>query len=150
MIFVTVGTASFDALIMEMDRLVAEGVIREEVVAQIGRGQYIPQHIRHFRFIRSLNKAYEVADMIVSAGGAGTMMECVRRGLRLVVVENSGLMEAHQSQLIGELARRGHLVWCRSLANLSQSIEEARRRSFVPFKSDPPTRMIEMICSLLQ
>ncbi len=79
MIFVTVGTASFDALIMEMDRLVAEGVIREEVVAQIGRGQYIPQHIRHFRFIRSLNKAYEVADMIVSAGGAGTMMECVRQ-----------------------------------------------------------------------
>ncbi len=150
MIFVTVGTGHFDGLIMEMDRLIEAGLIREDVVAQIGRGLYIPRNMRYFRFIRSLNKAYEMADVIVSAGGAGTMMECVRRGLRLVVVENSSLMEAHQAQLISELAGRGHLVWCRTLADLYQSIQVARSRSFTPFRSEPPTKMIEMIRNLLR
>jgi len=148
-IFVTVGTAHYDPLIKEMDRLVGEGVVKDTVVAQIGRGSYIPQHLRYFRFMRSLDPAYERAEVIVSTGGAGTTMECVRKGLRLVVVENASLMEGHQAQLIGEMSRRGHLIWCRNLSNLSDCIREARKRVFSPFVGDKP-RMHLMILDLLR
>ncbi len=149
MIFITVGTSSFDSLVMEIDRLVGEGIIKDKVVAQIGKGSFEPKHIRYFRFIRSLSKAYDIADIIISAGGAGTTIECVKRGLRLVVVENEALMEGHQAQLIGEMARRGHLIWCPRSSALASCIEDARARSFQPFVSDPP-RAHELIRNLLK
>ncbi|MFX1369713.1 MAG: glycosyltransferase, partial [Promethearchaeota archaeon] len=109
---------------------------------------YEPKNIRHFRFIRSLIKAYDAANIIVSAGGAGTTIECVKRGLRLVVVENETLMEGHQAQLIGEMAKRGHLIWCPNSSELASCIEEARVKSFPPFVSDTP-RAHELIRELL-
>ncbi|MBS3795660.1 MAG: hypothetical protein KGY80_12220 [Candidatus Thorarchaeota archaeon] len=139
MIFVTVGTAHFDPLITAMDKYVQEERIDDCVIAQIGRGRYEPSSFRYFRFISSLEPAYKAADVIVSTGGAGTTMECVQKGLKLVVVENTTLMEGHQSQLIGEMARRGHLLWCKDLENLPVRIKEAKETSFERFVSDEPT-----------
>ncbi|MFQ5833389.1 MAG: glycosyltransferase [Candidatus Thorarchaeota archaeon] len=148
MILLTVGTAHFDPLIVEFDRLVRDGVIRDKVLAQIGCGSYIPQHFRYFRFIKSMSKLYEKAEVIVSTGGAATTLECVKMGRRLVTVENPTLMEGHQAQLIGEMEKRGHLVWCRDLAKLPQCISEARGRTFTPFVSDAP-RAHKLILKLL-
>ena len=148
MIFVTVGTAHFDPLIRKVDELVKDGIIKERVVGQIGRGQYIPKNFRYFRFIRSLKSAYENSEIIISTGGAGTTMECVTQGYKLVVVENKTLMEGHQAQLLEEMSRRGHLVWCKDIDDLPNSIEEARRRDFPKFKTDE-SRIPQMIDELL-
>ncbi|MHA2025968.1 MAG: PssE/Cps14G family polysaccharide biosynthesis glycosyltransferase [Candidatus Thorarchaeota archaeon] len=137
MIFVTVGTAHFDPLIEKMDQLVESGKIGESIVAQIGRGSYTPRNFRFFRFMRSLKPAYDKANVIISTGGAGTIIECVKRGLRLVVVENTTLMEGHQAQLIGEMSRRGYLIWCKDLDTLNVSIKEAMSRDFEPFIPEP-------------
>ncbi|MGD9396841.1 MAG: PssE/Cps14G family polysaccharide biosynthesis glycosyltransferase [Candidatus Thorarchaeota archaeon] len=136
MIFVTVGTAHFDPLIQRMDELVKDGELKEPVIGQIGRGTYVPRHFRYFRFLKSLNTAYDKASIIVSTGGAGTTMECVTRGLKLVVVENTTLMEGHQAQLIREMANRGHLIWCKDLRELGQSIEAARTKAFARYAKD--------------
>ena len=136
MIFVTVGTAHFDPLIQKMDELVRDGEFREQVVGQIGRGMYIPKHFRYFRFLKRLDDAYNKASIIVSTGGAGTTMECVTRGRKLVVVENTTLMEGHQAQLIREMAKRGHLIWCKDWDKLAESIEEARMKTFTNFVTD--------------
>ncbi len=148
MILLTVGTAHFDPLIRKVDSLVRSGVISDTVVAQIGRGSYEPASFRYFRFMRSMEKAFDKADVIVSTGGAGTTLECVTKGRRLVVVENTSLMEGHQAQLIGEMERRGHLVWCRSLERLPDCISKARNMEFTPFVSDPPVAH-ELILQLL-
>jgi beta-1,4-N-acetylglucosaminyltransferase len=138
----------FDPLVKVIDQLVGEGVIKERVVAQIGRGQYEPTNMQYFRFIKSLNKAYDAADIVVSTGGAGTTIECVSRGKKLVVVENTTLMEGHQAQLIGEMAKRGHLIWCRDPDSLEDCIEQARNRIFTPFASDKP-KAHKLILSLI-
>lgn len=149
MIFLTVGTAHFDPLVRVIDNLVGSGEIKDKVVAQIGRGTYEPKHMRFFRFIKSLSKAYDAADIIVSTGGAGTTFECVTRGLRLVVVENTTLMEGHQAQLIGEMARRGHIVWCKDPKTILSCIEEARSKTFSPFVTDKP-RVHKLILNLIE
>ncbi|MHA1576987.1 MAG: PssE/Cps14G family polysaccharide biosynthesis glycosyltransferase [Candidatus Thorarchaeota archaeon] len=136
MIFVTVGTAHFDPLIKKMDDLAKTGELKEPIVGQIGRGMYIPNHFRYFRFLKGLNSAYNKASVIVSTGGAGTTMECVTRGLKLVVVENTTLMEGHQAQLLRAMEKRGHLVWCRDLNEIVSSIEEAREKTFTKFVTD--------------
>ena len=63
-------------------------------------------------------------------------MECVTRGLKLVVVENTTLMEGHQAQLLQAMEKRGHLVWCRNLNEIVSSIEEAREKTFTKFVTD--------------
>ncbi len=136
MIFVTVGTAHFDPLIRKMDELVQSGDINEKVVGQIGRGKYTPLHFRYFRFLRQLDDAYKKAAVIVSTGGAGTTMECVTRGFKLVVVENTTLMEGHQAQLIREMANRGHLIWCKDMNQILSCIEEARGKTFAKYATD--------------
>ncbi len=136
MIFVTVGTANYDPLIQKMDELVQRGELKEHVIGQIGRGVYVPKHFKYFRFLKNLDVPYRKASLIVSTGGAGTTMECVTRGLKLVVVENTTLMEGHQAQLIREMEKRGHLIWCKSLENLLTCIEEAREKSFIKFVTD--------------
>lgn len=136
MIFVTVGTAHFDPLIEKMDELAKTGELKEPIVGQIGRGMYIPEHFRYFRFLKGLNSAYNKASVIVSTGGAGTTIECVTRGLNLVVVENTTLMEGHQAQLLQEMEIRDHLIWCKDLDNLASSIEEARNKTFTKFTTD--------------
>ncbi|MFX1483467.1 MAG: PssE/Cps14G family polysaccharide biosynthesis glycosyltransferase [Promethearchaeota archaeon] len=136
MIFVTVGTAHFDPLIEKIDELVKNGELKEQVIGQIGRGMYIPKHFRYFRFMKNLDTAYSKASIIVSTGGAGTTMECVTQGRKLVVVENTTLMEGHQAQLIREMANRGHLVWCKNLNQILSAIEEARERNFTKYVTD--------------
>lgn len=149
MIFITVGTAHFDPLIKKIDELVKNGEIKEPVVGQIGRGTYIPKYFRYFRFLKNLNEAYSKASVIVSTGGAGTTMECVTRGLKLVVVENTTLMEGHQAQLIREMERRGHLLWCKDLDKIGSAIEEARSTTFSKFVTDS-NLAVEYIRKLLE
>jgi beta-1,4-N-acetylglucosaminyltransferase len=144
-----VGTAHFDPLIEKIDQLVESGEVKESVVAQIGRGSYIPKNFKSFRFMRSLKQAYEKAHVIISTGGAGTIIECAKQGLRLVVVENTTLMEHHQAQLIREMSRRGHLVWCKELTDLSSCINEALSRDFEPFIPEPAL-VPDMIRKLLE
>jgi UDP-N-acetylglucosamine transferase subunit ALG13 len=148
-IFVTVGTAHFDPLIAAMDKLVESGVIKESVVAQIGRGSYLPKNFKYFRFMRTLKPAYDKAHVVISTGGAGIIMECVRRGIRLVAVENTSLMEGHQSEIIGEMSRHGHLIWCKNLEELPQSINEALSRDFMPYTTEP-VLIPDMIRKMLQ
>jgi beta-1,4-N-acetylglucosaminyltransferase len=95
-----------------------------------------------------LNKAYEYANLVISTGGAGTTLECTRKGLPLIVVENKSLMEGHQAQLISEMERRGHLIWCKHLDNLIDCIKEAKRKQFPSFKPDEPLAH-KLILSLL-
>ena len=47
------------------------------------------------------------ADVVVSHAGAGSVLDALRWGKRLVVVENTALMGGHQRELIEELGESG-------------------------------------------
>ena len=52
MIFVTTGSQKFqfNRLLQKIDLLIEEGMIREEVFAQIGVSDYQPKHYEYCRF----------------------------------------------------------------------------------------------------
>jgi beta-1,4-N-acetylglucosaminyltransferase len=141
MIFVTVGTTDFDALVIAADRLVA--TTDEPVVIQIGHGEVEPQHARWLRFAPSLDPFYEQADVVVTHGGLGTVTEVLRRGLRMVGVSNPDRFDRHQDQILQALEQAGHLIWCRDLADLPAAIQRARQAQFVPYQ--PPTSHIHRV-----
>jgi UDP-N-acetylglucosamine transferase subunit ALG13 len=138
MIFVTVGTTDFDALVEAMDGLAPR--LGEDVVAQIGRGQYEPRNIRWFRTAPSLEPYYRDADAVVSHGGLGTVIEVSGMGKPLLALSNPDRYDRHQDDLLGYMERQGHLLWCRDLSHLEADLRRIRAMTFRPYEV-PPTRI---------
>jgi|YNPNPStandDraft_1061719.scaffolds.fasta_scaffold138122_2 UDP-N-acetylglucosamine transferase subunit ALG13 len=147
MVFVTVGTTEFDALVQAMDAWAADH--GERVVVQIGHGTYVPRHAEHFRFAPTLIPYYNEADLVVAHGGLGTTMEVLHLGKPLVSVSNPDRYDRHQEDLLEALEAAGHLLWCRDLQRLPEAIAEARGRAFTPY-TPPPCRIHEVIAAYLR
>lgn len=126
-IFVTVGSGWFDELISTADKLPFD------VRMQIGSGKFIPRNHQWFRFAKDLKPHYLWADLVVSHGGAGTLFEVLRLGKKVVAVPNPHYTDNHQVQILEELSRRGHVVYCRSFAELHLAIARAMRAHNVPY-----------------
>jgi UDP-N-acetylglucosamine transferase subunit ALG13 len=135
LIFVTVGTSlPHDELVEMMDRLVGEGKIKDRVVVQRGAGRYTPKNIEHFRFSQSLTDYYNAANIVISNCGAGTIMENVTKGRKLIVIQNPDVTGGHEWELVTKMEKGNHLIWCRDINQLLDSIEKARTAQFKQFR----------------
>jgi beta-1,4-N-acetylglucosaminyltransferase len=146
MIFVTVGTTDFDALVSAADQLAAS--IDEEVVIQIGQGKVEPSFAHWFRLAPSLEEYYRSAGLIITHGGLGTVTEVVRLGVPVVGVSNPDRYDQHQDQILQKLEEAGHLVWCRTLVDLPEAVMQARQTTFAPYQP-PESRIHEVIQDFL-
>ena len=142
MLFVTVGTTDFDGLIQTMDHLATK--IDEKVIAQIGKGNYIPNHMDHFRFAPSLDRYVDMARIVISHGGLGTIMEVLQKGCRLIGVNNPDRYDLHQEELLEALEEQGHLIWCRNMSLLAEALHKAETQTFIPYNK-PRCTIAEVI-----
>jgi beta-1,4-N-acetylglucosaminyltransferase len=127
-IFVAVGTTDFDVLIKKMDEIAP--LLSEEVVMQIGNGQYMPQNARYFRFAPTLETYYDDSTLIVAHGGRGITLEVLEKGKKLISVENTTVHGGHQKDLLSPLAEEGYLIWCRDVDALPEALEHAKCHEF--------------------
>lgn len=128
-VFIAAGTGSFDALIKEADAL------PHEVVCQIGDGKYAPKHQQWFRTCPTLEPWYDWADIIVTHAGAGTMLEALAHDKRVIAVPNLQRTDAHQHELLAELAQQGAVTPCRTVRDLPRTITLStgkRHTKYVP------------------
>jgi beta-1,4-N-acetylglucosaminyltransferase len=133
LIFVTVGSTDFDALVRDMDDLAPR--IGEPVVMQIGLGEYEPKNAEFFRFSPALDDYYARASMVVAHGGLGTIVEALESGKKLVCVVNPTTYDRHQEHLLRLFSEQNNLLWCRDLAHLEESIRQARATDFAPYQT---------------
>jgi UDP-N-acetylglucosamine transferase subunit ALG13 len=137
LIFITTGTSlPHDELIRKIDDLKAMGQIRDIIYAQIGNGKYIPNHMKWVKFCGNMEDVYKMADIIISNCGAGTIMENVQKGNRLIVVQNPGITGGHEWELVSKMEKLGCLIWCKDINNILKCIEEARIKKFNKFVPD--------------
>lgn len=137
MIFVTVGTSlPHDGLIEAIDNLVGLGEIPDEVIAQRGAGQYKPKHIKSFRFKKGLSDYLSRAEIVISNCGAGTIMENVTKGHRLIVIQNPSITGGHEWEIVTKMEKGGHLIWCKGIDQLKESIDRARTKNFSVFQPE--------------
>ena len=123
MIFVTVGTTHFDALVRSVDEAAGQGLIRDDVVIQIGYGgQYVPRHCRYFRVAPTLGPFERAADLIVGHGGTGTTLEILLMRKPLVSVSNPGVSGNHQHEFLEALEALGLVTYCRDLTDLPRML----------------------------
>jgi len=149
LIFITTGTSlPDDVLIKKLDELKGCGKIPDVLYAQIGNGKYIPKNMKWRKFVRNMKDAYELADIIISNCGAGTIMENVVYGRRLIVVQNPGVIGGHEWELASKLEKLDCLLWCKNAEEILFYIETARYKQFKKF--EPAIFNLSLIRDLLE
>ncbi|XP_022965783.1 UDP-N-acetylglucosamine transferase subunit ALG13 homolog [Cucurbita maxima] len=156
MVFVTVGTTCFDALVRAVDteqvkqKLYARGYTH--LLIQMGRGTYNPTEyhgedglvVEYFSFSSSIADHLKSASLVISHAGSGSIFETLRLGKPLIVVVNEDLMDNHQIELAEELAERKHL-YCARPQTLRQTIESLNLDFLIPYTqgdAKPVARLI--------
>jgi UDP-N-acetylglucosamine transferase subunit ALG13 len=129
-IFITVGTFQFNALIEKVDAMVANGELHGPVVCQIGSGSYVPGHCEYFRFKPSIDEFIEKASLVICHGGTGSVCSLLASEKPFIAVANTFLADDHQTQFLLRLNRLASFLWTRDLEDLPALI--AKSASFVP------------------
>ncbi|KAL0236354.1 hypothetical protein GEMRC1_002936 [Eukaryota sp. GEM-RC1] len=155
-LFVTVGSTSFDELISVLD---TESFYDEcnktgfsRIVFQIGKGDYIPcKHtyfkgiVEWFRYRTSIHEYIASASLVISAGGAGTMSETLKLRKPLIVVINNSLLHNHQVELASKFQSLSCLLTASNPCEVRSLLRTALVYDFKPLPESHP----ELLCDFL-
>ena len=161
MIFVTVGSRNypFNRLFIELDKLCEEGIITEEIFAQIGTSTYIPKNYKYKDFISQedfLQKIKE-ADIVVSHGASGSIMKALNQGKKVIAVtrlEKYGEhINDHQIQNNEAFASNKYVLMANlELDNLGECFQKIKNNSdgLVKWENKNPMAIVNLIDDFIQ
>ncbi|XP_076877366.1 UDP-N-acetylglucosamine transferase subunit ALG13 isoform X2 [Brachyhypopomus gauderio] len=146
-VFVTVGTTSFDDLIVNITSSEVVKALLDlgytDVVLQVGRGSVAPDprscpglRVEAFSFKESISDNIQLADLVISHA-AGSCLEALGAGKPLLVVVNDKLMDNHQLELAKQLQAESHLLYC-TCSTLLQTLRNMDLSTLVPFLPGQP------------
>jgi len=141
MIFLTVGTQfPFDRLVKAIDDVFDQGLINEEIFAQIGESSYKP---RNFESVASLEKKLfdkylKESSCIISHAGMGTIAMALDNYKPLLVMPRSKkygeVVNDHQVAIAGKFEELGCILVAYDTKDLPQKMKQLR--TFVPCKRE--------------
>lgn len=147
MILVTVGTQlGFDRLIEAMDRLTPE--LGTQVIAQTGKGRYIPHNMDAFEKIAPSEFEAHVAkaELIVSHAGIGSVLTAARFSKPIVLMPRRADLKEHrndhQMATIRKLAGRPGILIAADETELADRIGEARALGEWPTQQAPAAQKL--------
>ncbi|MAG31687.1 MAG: hypothetical protein CL908_12435 [Deltaproteobacteria bacterium] len=128
MIFVTVGAQmSFDRLIGWVDDW-AESVGRDDLVAQIGPSDYVPQRLKVLPFLTppEFRSRIAEADFVIAHAGMGSIIEALELATPIVVVPRLGSLgetrNDHQVATARRLTEEGLVLSAQSPEELAEQL----------------------------
>lgn len=133
-VFVTVGTTKFDELITYVTEESTLKALKNEgytsMILQIGHGKFLPEEsdiikMSYYRFKPDIGSDMCNSDLVISHGGAGSIMQALGLGKPLLVVVNEKLMDNHQYELAEKLFEEKRLFYttCKNLYNCIKNLD---------------------------
>lgn len=131
MIFVSVGThqQGFNRLIKKVDELIAEKKIKD-VIGQIGNCSYTPKNFKFKKFMdeKEYNETIKKADLIIGHAGAGTIINSMKMGKKLILVPRlkkyNEHNDNHQIELGKALSDSGNCLMVTDMSKLEEVIKK--------------------------
>jgi UDP-N-acetylglucosamine transferase subunit ALG13 len=156
MILLTVGTQfPFDRLIQAVDEAFDNGLIDEEVFAQIGETSYRPRNFTSVPSLEkeTLDKYFKEAAMIISHAGMGTISTAMQYDKALLVMPRlkkyGEVVNDHQVAIARRFEKLGYLLAAYQAEELPEKIKLLK--TFVPRKREPqPSLVAERITRFLK
>ncbi|KAL4067860.1 glycosyltransferase family 1 protein [Scleroderma citrinum] len=159
LVFVTVGSTQFDALVQAvtseevLDALHTKGY--RKVVLQRGNSTLAEgdgtmtlgkrgMEVETWTFKPSIEIDIQRADLVISHAGSGTILDVLRQGKPMIVVPNPTLLDNHQQELASKLDDLGHLR-ATSVNNLAETIATFDPSTLVLFPQFDGSRFRRLI-----
>ena len=156
MIFLIVGSQKFpfDRLIREVDRLKASGVIKDEIVAQIGVSKYEPKFMKWQRFMdkADFDMNIENCDLLVTHAGEGSIMTGLIKNRKVIAVpryEKLGEhVSDHQLQIARALEKQKCIINVEDTSKLEDVFLHIDEYTLQPYISGKDT-IIKTLCDFI-
>lgn len=142
-------------MVEAVDTLAERGLFGgDRVLVQLGYEPTVPRHCDSVKLLTmdEFGRHLETADLIISHGGAGTLLWAVRLGRVPVAMPRRKKygehVNDHQVQLVEALARDGLVILAREPADLPGCVSEVKRgRTGVAAR--PPSRMVSLVAEAI-
>lgn len=144
MIFITLGSQKFqfNRLLIAVDELIDNGVIKEEVFAQTGYSDYEPRNYCFKKFLdREEFADYEAkADIVITHGGTGAIIGAVKNGKKVIAVPRLAKygehVDDHQLQLIAQFKNQNLICGIDDCEKLEEALEHVNNHVFDEYVSN--------------
>jgi len=137
MIFLTIGTQfPFNRLVRGIDNAIDEGLIKEEIFAQIGETSYKPRNFESVAFLEKnvFDRYLKKASALISHAGIGIITMALDNGKPLLVMPRSEkfgeVVNDHQVAIVRKFSKFGHILVAYDVEDLADGIRKLK--SFVP------------------
>jgi len=155
-IFVSLGThpQQFNRLLEAIDKTIERGRIKGVVFAQTGNSDYSPKHFSSEKFLspQKFSEEFRKANVIISHGGAGTVIHALQFRKPLIIVPRLKAFgehtDDHQLDLARALDEQGKAIAVFDLAELPNAIERAK--SFSAEKKSEREQLVSRIKKFIE
>ena len=135
MILVMLGTQnnSFHRLLEEIDRLIDCGKIHEKVIVQAGYTKYESINMEIFSLLpqEELEKYQKEADLIITHGGVGSIINSLRMGKKVIAVprlhEYGEHVNNHQKQIVESFDKKGYIIGINDVSELENALVKVEK-----------------------
>ena len=132
MILVMLGTQnnSFHRLLEEIDKLINDGLIKEDVVVQAGYTKYESTNMKIFDFISSdeLDKLEQQADCIITHGGVGSIISSIEKDKKVIAVprlkQYGEHVNVHQLDIVQSFDKLGYIIGITDISQLGDALQQ--------------------------
>ncbi|ENM5898490.1 hypothetical protein LV192_002706 [Vibrio mimicus] len=114
-ILVTVGTSSFDNLLIAIDNISLNGISFD---VQTGSSSYNVINHNSFKWVNKLSDLYVDYDLVITHAGAGTIYNLLERGVRFISVPNLERVDKHQDDICKFIKNNNYALVCYDLCEL--------------------------------
>ena len=137
MIFLTVGTSfPFDRLVRAIDEMLGQGLIEDEIFAQICQGGYAPKNMEYVEVLAKdeYDRHIQESSGLISHAGMGTISMALDHNKPLLVMPRRGclgeLVNEHQLAAAKKFEQLGYVLAAYMAEQLPEKIKALN--SFVP------------------
>lgn len=160
LIFVCVGSRNyqFNRLLVKLDELCDEGLIKENIFAQIGVSTYKPKHFEYKAFIfpAEFQQKVNESNIVISHGASGSIMKALNAGKKVIAVtrlEKYGEhINDHQIQNNEALAANKYVLAVYEMDDLGKAIQSYYNGTadIVPWENKDPMAIVNIIDQFIQ
>ena len=140
MILVLLGTQnnSFHRLLEEIQRLIQKEIIQEKVIVQAGYTKYSSNDMQILDFISNeeLDKLQQQADLIITHGGVGSILQSIKKGKKVIAIPRLSQYQEHvndhQKEIVELFNQKGYILGIQGIEELEKAI--GQEKEFKPKK----------------
>ncbi len=136
MIFITLGSQKFqfNRLLEEVDKLIEQGIITEEVFAQIGYSDYKPKNYKYNKFLDrdEFTEIIKKCDKVITHGGTGAIINAVKNNKKVIAIPRLAKygehVDDHQLQIVKKFKEMGVISICNDTKYLKKIYDEIENK----------------------